>query len=90
MPSKSEKQARTMRAAAHDPKFAERMHIPQSVAKEFVDADKKKKEDDKKKDEDKKKADAQRKAKHAKAKPTVSKEDTTARSTLGYRYGKEV
>lgn len=84
MPSKSEKQARTMRAAAHDPKFAEKLHIPQSVAKEFVDADKKKE------DEDKKKADAQRKAKHAKAKPTVSKEDTTARSTLGYRYGREV
>lgn len=39
MPSKSPKQARTMRAAAHDPEFASRMHIPQSVAKEFVAAD---------------------------------------------------
>lgn len=42
MPSKSKKQARTMRAAAHDKEFASRMGIPQSVAKEFVSADKKK------------------------------------------------
>lgn len=42
MPSKSAKQARTMRAAAHDPKFAKRMKIPQSVAREFASADKKK------------------------------------------------
>jgi len=41
MPSKSVRQARTMRAAAHDPAFAKRMHIPQSVAREFVEADKK-------------------------------------------------
>lgn len=40
MPSKSEKQARTMRAAAHDPAFAKKVHIPQKVAKEFVAADK--------------------------------------------------
>jgi hypothetical protein len=40
MPSKSEKQARTMRAAAHDREFARRIGIPQSVAKEFVGADK--------------------------------------------------
>jgi hypothetical protein len=40
MPSKSAKQARTMRAAAHDPKFAKKMGIPQSVAREFVAADK--------------------------------------------------
>lgn len=43
MPSKSEKQARTMRAAAHDKEFADRMGIDQDVAKEFVEADKKKK-----------------------------------------------
>ncbi len=43
MPSKSPKQARTMRAAAHDPKFAKKMGIPVSVAKEFVAADKRKK-----------------------------------------------
>lgn len=40
MPSKSPKQARTMRAAAHDPKFAKRMGIPQSVADDYVAADK--------------------------------------------------
>jgi hypothetical protein len=43
MPSKSAKQARTMRAAEHDPKFAKKMGIPQKVAKEFVNADKRKK-----------------------------------------------
>jgi hypothetical protein len=32
-----------MRAAAHDPSFAKKLHIPQSVAKEFVSADKRKK-----------------------------------------------
>jgi len=44
MPSKSEKQARFMRAAAHDKDFAERNNIPQKVAKEFVAEDKKVKE----------------------------------------------
>ncbi len=29
-----------MRAAAHDPKFAKKMGIPQKVAREFVQADK--------------------------------------------------
>lgn len=43
MPSKSAKQARTMRAAEHDPKFAKKMGIPRKVAKEFVNADKRKK-----------------------------------------------
>ena len=43
MPSKSKKQARTMRAAAHNPDFAEKMGIPQKVAKEFTRADKRKK-----------------------------------------------
>lgn len=43
MPSKSLKQARTMRAAAHDPKFAKKVGIPQSVAKDFVRADEMKK-----------------------------------------------
>lgn len=41
MPSKSAKQARTMQAAAHDPKFAKRVGIPQKVAREYVKADKK-------------------------------------------------
>ena len=39
MPSTSKRQARTMRAAAHDPKFAKRIGIPQKVAREFVAAD---------------------------------------------------
>ena len=38
--STSEKQARTMAAAAHDPKFAKKLGIKQSVAKEFNKADK--------------------------------------------------
>jgi hypothetical protein len=43
MPSKSEKQKRTMAAAAHNPAFAKKMGIPQKVAKEFNRADAKKK-----------------------------------------------
>lgn len=39
MPSKTPKMARTMAAAAHDPKFAKKMGIPQGVAKEFNQAD---------------------------------------------------
>lgn len=42
MPSKSAKQARTMAAAAHDSKFARKMGIPQSVAREFNQADQRK------------------------------------------------
>lgn len=41
MPSKTPKQRRTMAAAAHNPAFAKKMGIPQSVAKEFNAADKK-------------------------------------------------
>jgi hypothetical protein len=37
--SKTQKQARTMAAAAHDPKFAKKVGIKQSVAKEFNKAD---------------------------------------------------
>ena len=43
MPSETAKQARTMAAAAHDPEIAKRAGIPQSVAKEFNQADKGKK-----------------------------------------------
>jgi hypothetical protein len=43
MPSKSKKQAKTMRAAAHNKEFAKKVGIPQSVAKEFEEADKRKK-----------------------------------------------
>ena len=39
MPSKTPKQARTMAAAAHDPKFAKKVGIPVKVAKEFNRAD---------------------------------------------------
>ena len=39
MPSKSPAQARMMAAAAHDPKFAKKVGVPQSVAKEFNQAD---------------------------------------------------
>jgi hypothetical protein len=39
MPSKSEKQKRFMAAAAHNPAFAKKAGIPQSVAKEFNRAD---------------------------------------------------
>lgn len=42
MPSKTPKQKRTMAAAAHNPAFAKKVGIPQSVAKEFNAADKKK------------------------------------------------
>lgn len=40
MPSKTKKQARTMAAAAHNPAFAKKIGIPQSVAKDFNQADK--------------------------------------------------
>ena len=42
MPSKTPKQARTMRAAAHDPELAKKLKLPQSVARDFVKADQKK------------------------------------------------
>lgn len=44
MPSKSPKQERTMEGAAHDKEFADKVGIPQSVAREFVEADKRKAE----------------------------------------------
>lgn len=42
MPSKSAKQARLMAAVAHNPKFAKKVGIPQSVGQEFHAADKRK------------------------------------------------
>lgn len=39
MPSKSPKQARTMAAAAHNPKFAKKVGIPAKVAQDFNKAD---------------------------------------------------
>lgn len=41
MPSKSEKQARMMAAAAHDKDFAKKVGVPQDVAKDFNAADEK-------------------------------------------------
>jgi hypothetical protein len=41
MPSKSKAQANFMRAAAHSKKFAAKAGIPQSVAKDFAKADRK-------------------------------------------------
>ena len=43
MPSTSDKQRRTMAAAAHNPQFAKKVGIPQTVAKEYNQADKGKK-----------------------------------------------
>ena len=43
MPSKSPKQARFMAAVAHNPDFAKRAGVPQSVGQEFNQADKLKK-----------------------------------------------
>ena len=39
MPSRSPKQARMMRAVAHDPAFAKKVGIPQSVGVDFNEAD---------------------------------------------------
>ena len=40
MPSTSSKQARFMAAIAHDKEFAKKAGVPQSVGKEFNEADK--------------------------------------------------
>lgn len=40
MPSKSPAQHRLMNAVAHNPDFAKKVGIPQSVGKEFSEADK--------------------------------------------------
>ena len=42
MPSKSPKQKKLMRAAAHNKEFAKKVGVPVAVAKEFVKEDKKK------------------------------------------------
>ena len=43
MPSTSKKQADFMRAVAHSPEFAKKSGVPQSVGKEFFNADKSRK-----------------------------------------------
>lgn len=40
MPSKTKRQAATMRAASHSAEYARKMGIPQSVAREYEAADK--------------------------------------------------
>ncbi len=40
MPSKSDRQARAMAAAANSPEMAKKLGIPQHVAEEFTSADK--------------------------------------------------
>jgi hypothetical protein len=40
MPSVSDKQARFMQAVAHNPEFAKKAGVPQSVGKDFAEADK--------------------------------------------------
>ena len=39
MPSVSEKQARFMRAVAHNPDFAKKVNVPQKVGRDFAAAD---------------------------------------------------
>lgn len=39
MPSKSPAQRRLMQAAAHNPRFAKKAGVPQSVAREYAKAD---------------------------------------------------
>jgi hypothetical protein len=48
MPSKSEKQHKTMCACANDKEFADKVGIPQHVCKEFCKADESKDKKDKK------------------------------------------
>lgn len=43
MPSKTPAQHRLMEAAAHDPGFAKKSGVSQRVAREFVEADERKK-----------------------------------------------
>ena len=40
MPTVSKKQERFMQAVAHNPKFAKKVGVPQSVGKDFLNADK--------------------------------------------------
>lgn len=44
MPSTSKRQAKFMRAAAHDAEFAREAGISQKVAREFVEADKRRRQ----------------------------------------------
>lgn len=46
MPSTSAKQHRFMEAVAHNKKFADKVDVPQSVGRDFSNADKRKKQRD--------------------------------------------
>jgi len=53
MPSKSKKQHDLMQAVAHSLEFAKKVGIPQSVGKDYIEADKKKSQYKKKKGKEK-------------------------------------
>lgn len=42
MPSKSKKQKKFMQAVSHSPEFSKKVGVPQSVGREFEEADKEK------------------------------------------------
>lgn len=52
MPSTSAKQHRFMEAVAHDKKFADKVDVPQSVGRDFSEADKRKKQRKKQRDQE--------------------------------------
>lgn len=54
MPSKSPAQKKLMNAAAHNKEFADKVGVPQKVAQEFVEADRKAKNESKDKPKSKK------------------------------------
>lgn len=54
MPFKSAKQRKLMEIVAHDPDFAEKVHISQKVAKDLIKHDEEAKAKDKQKGEKKK------------------------------------
>ena len=73
MPSKSKKQHNLMAAAAHNKEFADRVGVPQEVAREFIEEDKKKEGKSKTQDQNKEKASQTKKSVMQKAfenKPT--------------------
>ena len=73
MPSKSKKQHNLMAAAAHNKEFADRVGVPQEVAREFIEEDKKKEGKSKTQDQNKEKTSQTKKSVMQKAfenKPT--------------------
>lgn len=73
MPSKSKKQHNLMAAAAHNKEFADRVGVPQEVARKFIEEDKKKEGESKTQDQNKEKTSQTKKSVMQKAfenKPT--------------------